>query len=721
MALADPVLNELADRYAIATEFWDWKGRHTQVSDETVVKILAALDIDASDPTAAERALWEADNRAWRRPLPPVVVVQQGQDPYVNVHVAAGHWSHVYLRLEDGTFRDGWQVDNWAGDREIDGQWIGEATYRLPADLPLGYHTLFLESDDREAQCPLIVTPAFVGFPDTMGTKRIWGYQAQLYSVRSRDSWGVGDLVDLADLATWSGGQGAGYLLINPLHAAQASPPLESSPYLPSSRRFLNPVYIRPEAIDEFHSLSALDRERVGRLHTRLMKDIDQADQAAEDDGSGVPQRIRRSEAMAAKLDALRIVHAAPRRAARELAYQDFVRRGGDSLRDFALWSALSVHFEGLEWGRWPAAYRDKDSTEVASFAATHASEIDFYCWLQWVADDQLSRAQLAATNAGMPVGVVTDLAVGTSLFGADTWTLQDIYAQGVRVGAPPDPYNQMGQEWGQPPWRPDRLEEVAYAPFREMVASALRHSGGLRVDHIIGLFRMWWIPAGEAPTKGTYVRYNHEAMVGILALEAKRAGAMVVGEDLGTVEPWVRDYLRARGILGTSVLWFEYDEAGQPLHADRWRDYCMASVVTHDLPPTAGYLAGDHIRLRHRLGLLTESLEEEQRQDDEEKANWARRLTEYGVIAPGDTDEESMLLGLHRYLMRTPARVVNAALVDAVGDRRTQNQPGTFDEYPNWQVPLSGPDGEPLMLDQVFQAKRARLIADVFNSRETA
>lgn len=721
MALSDPVLNELADRYAIATEFWDWKGRHTQVSEDTVVKILAALDIDASDPEAAERALWEADNRAWRRALPPVVVVQQGQDPYVNVHVNAGHWSHVYLRLEDGTYRDGWQVDNWAGDREIDGQWIGEATYRLPADLPLGYHTLFLESDDREAQCPLIVTPAFVGFPDTMGTKRIWGYQAQLYSVRSSDSWGVGDLVDLADLGTWSGGHGAGYVLINPLHAAQAAPPLESSPYLPSSRRFLNPVYIRPEAIDEFHSLAMLEREQVARLRSRLLKDIDLADREVDDDGSGVTRRIRRSEAMAAKLDALRIVYGAPRRAARELAYRDFVRRGGDSLRDFAVWSALSVHFDGLEWGRWPAAYRDKDSSEVATFAATHANDIDFYCWLQWVADDQLSRAQLAAVNAGMPVGVVTDLAVGTSLFGADTWTLQDLYAQGVRVGAPPDPYNQMGQEWGQPPWRPDRLEEAAYAPFREMVASALRHSGGLRVDHIIGLFRMWWIPAGESPTQGTYVRYNHEAMVGILALEAKRAGAMVVGEDLGTVEPWVRDYLRARGILGTSVLWFEYDEASQPLHADRWRDYCMASVVTHDLPPTAGYLAGDHIRLRHRLGLLTESLEEEQRLDDEEKAAWARRLTEYGVIEPGDTDEESMVLGLHRYLMRTPARIVNAALVDAVGERRTQNQPGTFDEYPNWQVPLSGPDGEPLLLDEVFRAERARQIADVFNSRDGA
>ena len=191
---------------------------------------------------------------------------------------------------------------------------------------------------------------------------------------------------------------------------------------------------------------------------------------------------------------------------------------------------------------------------------------------------------------------------------------LQETYAAGVYVGAPPDPYNQNGQDWTQPPWRPDRLAETAYEPFRKVVQAALRSAGGLRVDHVIGLFRLWWIPRGSGPTEGTYVRYDHEALIGILALEAVRADAVVVGEDLGTVEPWVRDYLAERGILGTSILWFELDHDGDggPLPAERWRASCLASVTTHDLPPTAGYLAGDHVRLRDSLGLLTRPVEEE-------------------------------------------------------------------------------------------------------------
>ena len=222
------------------------------------------------------------------------------------------------------------------------------------------------------------------------------------------------------------------------------------------------------------------------------------------------------------------------------------------------------------------------------------------------------------------------DLAVGVSPHGADAWGLQSTYAGGITVGAPPDPYNQNGQDWNQPPWRPDRLAATAYAPFRQMVSTILRHAGGIRVDHVIGLFRLWWIPAGAGPTGGTYVRYDHEAMIGILALEAKRAGALVVGEDLGTVEPWVRTYLRERGILGTSILWFEFDWDGDqsPLAPEKWRELCLASVTTHDLPPTAAYLAGDHVRLRDRLGVLTRSLAEELAADEAERQAWLDNLT---------------------------------------------------------------------------------------------
>jgi 4-alpha-glucanotransferase len=320
-----------------------------------------------------------------------------------------------------------------------------------------------------------------------------------------------------------------------------------------------------------------------------------------------------------------------------------------------------------------------------------------------------------------MALGVMHDLAVGAHPHGADAWALQDVVAGGVTAGAPPDEFNQLGQDWSQPPWRPDRLEDQEYRPFRALIRAVLRHAGGVRIDHIIGLFRLWWIPGGAKPTEGTYVRYDHEAMIGIVALEAHRAGAVVVGEDLGTVEPWVRDYLLLRGVLGTSILWFELDRDGNggpssPLPAERWREYCLSSVTTHDLPPTAGYLAYDHVRLRESLGLLTRPARDELESSRAELAAWLAELRRVGLLGDGDTpvqDPEAVILALHRYLGRTPSRLVGVALTDAVGDRRTQNQPGTTDEYPNWRVPLTGPDGHPVLLEDVFADSRAAALAD--------
>jgi len=286
----------------------------------------------------------------------------------------------------------------------------------------------------------------------------------------------------------------------------------------------------------------------------------------------------------------------------------------------------------------------------------------------------------------------------------------------------PPDAFNQQGQDWSQPPWRPDQLLEQAYAPFRALTTAVLRHAGAVRIDHIIGLFRLWWIPKGSPPTDGTYVYYDHEAMVGILALEAHRAGALVVGEDLGTVEPGVRDYLRERGVFGTSILWFEMDNeaGGGPLTAERWREYCFSSVTTHDLPPTAGYLAGEHVRLRDRLGLLTRTFEEELASDRAEQAAWRAELRRVGLLGD-DADVDDTVLALHRYLGRTPSKLLALSLADAVGERRTQNQPGTTDEYPNWRVPLGGPDGRQMLLEDVFVDPRAARLGAVMRAQTSA
>jgi 4-alpha-glucanotransferase len=700
-----PSLAELAGRFGIATEYQDWSGRRIEVPESTLVAVLAAFGVAAA--TESERAAAQTAHYRgyWSRVLPPTILGRPGAPTMFWVHVTHGQPAEVWLRLEDGTVRDGLrQVDNFTAPFDLDGRSVGEASFALPDDLPLGYHRVHVRSGDDEASAALIVTPGWLGLPERLGAQRIWGLATQLYSVRSRQSWGVGDLTDLVDLAVWSASvHGAGYVLVNPLHAAAPTAPMEPSPYLPTSRRFVSPLYLRVEAIAEFAQLRK--RGRVRRLRDSVQKHA-----AALD-------AIDRDSAWAAKRAALELVFSVPRTAGRDLAYAAFRAREGAALDDFAAWCALA-ETHGGDWHQWPESVRHPGADGVAKFVAKHLAAVDFHRWLQWQLDEQLAAAQSQAVSAGMPLGIVHDLAVGVHPNGADAWALQDALALGVSGGAPPDEFNQLGQDWSQPPWRPDRLDELEYQPFRALIRSVLRHAGGVRIDHIIGLFRLWWIPHGEAPTQGTYVRYDHEAMIGIVALEAYRAGALVVGEDLGTVQPWVRDYLRARGVLGTSILWFELDRDGNggPLPAERWREYCLSSVTTHDLPPTAGYLADEHVRLRASLDLLTRPVDEELSAAQAERAAWIAELRRVGLLSK-HAGVEQTVLALHQYLGRTPSRLLGLALTDAVGDRRTQNQPGTTDEYPNWRVPLSGPDGRPVLLEEVFSDPRAIALAEAMRA----
>lgn len=463
-------------------------------------------------------------------------------------------------------------------------------------------------------------------------------------------------------------------------------------------------MYLRVEAVPEFAYV---------RHRGRIRKAQGQVQSRAARAG-----RIDRDAAWTAKRAALATVYLIELSAGREIAYQAFRKREGRSLEDFATWCALAEHY-GTDWYQWPGELQHPRGEAVAAFVDEHEHEVDFHRWLQWLVDEQLSAAQDGAVQAGMDLGIMHDLAVGVDPDGADAWALQDVLALGVTAGAPPDEFNQLGQDWSQPPWRPDQLADAAYEPFRAMVSAVLRHAGGVRIDHIIGLFRLWWIPKGALPTEGTYVRYDHEAMIGVVALEAYRAGAVVVGEDLGTVQPWVRDYLRERGVFGTSILWFEsdHDGDGAPLPAERWRQYCLSAVTTHDLPPTAGYLAGEHIRLRDELGLLTRPAEEELAGDRAHQQAWMAELRRLGLLDEGVDDVDAVVLALHRYLGRTPSRLLALSLADAVGEVRTQNQPGTVDEYPNWRVPLGDSQGRQVLLEDIFDDPRAAALCEAMRA----
>lgn len=650
----------MAEQHGVTTTYEDWRGRRVPVSPDTIRHVLTALGVDPRSPGRS----------APRSPLPPAVVVREGKAP--DLVLPEGARSAV--EAPDGSV--------------------------LPFDpgLPLGLHTLRVTDGGAEYAAPLLVVPDRIEPSALRGDRRLWGVMAQVYSVRSRASWGTGDLRDLAELADWSARDlGADFTLINPVHATEPLPPLEPSPYLPVSRRYASPLYIRVEDVPEYARLDPAQREGIQRLARPLRERGRTAD------------LLDRDPVWEAKRAALEVLFKVPRAPGREAALRAYLEREGRPLTEFATWSALAEE-HGTDYRNWPPRLRRAGTGEVGEEASRLGPKVEFHRWLQWLLDEQLAQAQETAKAGGMGVGIMHDLAIGVQAGGADAWMYGDALVPGLRVGAPPDEFNPQGQEWGQPPWHPRRLAELGYEPFRQILAQTLRHAGGVRVDHVMGMFRLWCVPEGAPAAEGTYVRFDHEGMVGTLALAAHGADAVVVGEDLGTVEPWVRAHLADRGVLGTSVLWFEQDAGGRPREPHTWRGGCLATVATHDLPPVASFLSAEHVELRDRLGLLDRPVEEERADAEARVERWRALLVELGLLdddVDPVADPAAVVAAMHAYLRATPARMIGLALTDVVGERRMQNQPGTSDEYPNWRIPLTSEEGEPVLVDELLADPR--------------
>lgn len=686
-------LRELAAAYSISSEYTKFGGDVVQVSDDTLLKTLKALGVElGTEASPSEEVLQEAirtrADQEFTRPLPRCIVTTDAQKCYFNVHVHDGADIELSVRFEDGTV--GYpmtQVENWNQPRTIDGITWGEASFELPAGLPQGWHTLTMVSNGVTDSCPLIVTPARLSTTDTYINQPVTGVMAQLYSVRSAGSWGIGDFHDLGSLGETIAESDAGdFLLINPLHAGEPFPPIEDSPYLPTSRRFINPIYIRIEDIPE---LALLDEDQLAEI-TDIAQQFQDTNRSAD--------IIDRNPIYAAKLKALKTLFELGRDTIREQQFRDYIHAEGDGLAEFAQWCAI-------------AELKANDHADIEELT-------DFYMWLQWICDSQLATAQARCVAAGMKIGIMADLAVGVHPSGSDAENLAEVLVPEASVGAPPDNYNQYGQDWSQPPWHPEKLAAVGYRPWRDMLRTVLRHSGGIRVDHVLGLFRLFWIPRMQEPATGTYVNYDFNALVGILVLEAERAGAVVIGEDLGTYEPWVQDVLASYGVMGTSVLWFESSPSvGGARLQEEYRPACLASVTTHDLPPTAGYLEGVHITLREELGLLPAGFDAENAGDLHWQAEILDRVLHQGGFAGEDFHMDSfhgrnreergetttLVAATHRFIAATPAALTCTALVDMVGDRKIQNQPGTGrDLYPNWCIPLSDSEGHPVLVEDL-------------------
>jgi 4-alpha-glucanotransferase len=521
---------------------------------------------------------------------------------------------------------------------------------RLPADLPLGWHRLAV----GEREITLVVTPRRLP-----AVPPAWGWQVQLYALHSPGSWGVGDLADLREFAAGSGRLGAGVLLVNPVQAITPGLPVQRSPYSPSSRRFANPLYLRIDGPSPVEPAGLIDYDAV----------------------------------YAAKLAALE----------RRWAGQVSVAELDPALRDFATFCALAER-HGPDWRRWPARLRHPANPEVAAARAECADRVAFHAWLQRLCAEQLDEVHQTAQAAGTKI--VHDLPVGVDPAGADAWALQDVLASSVTVGAPPDAFSQQGQDWNLPPWHPERLAEAGYRPFRDVIHNVLAHADGIRVDHIAGLWRLWWIPPGHPPSEGTYVHYDADALLGILALEAHRASAMVVGEDLGTVPDEVTATLHERGVLSSAVLWFQRDEAGALLPPKQWPAEAMASISTHDLPTAAGFLRAEHVRVRAERGLLTDP-EAEHERSAAERAELLDVLAAHDLL-PAEVTEENLVAALHALLATAASTLLLASPQDALGDHRQPNLPGTVDEYPNWRIRLDKPVAELLADQRLLRAAAA-------------
>ena len=612
--------------WGISDGYHDYKGDWCEVPGETLAAIREAMGHGDAPP-----GLEPHDN--------PVVTFRSGEAP--DEATAGGPWQ---LHMEDGATVD---LDDGAP---------------LPPDLPLGYHRLVQRDDGRKRL--LVVSPGRCHLPPDL---RTWGWAAQLYATRSSESWGIGDLADLRRLAEWSVRQGAGMCLLNPLHASVPDYP-QPSPYYPSSRCFRNPLYLRIEEVP-----GATEAGDAG---------FDLAALAAEGRALNGDRRIDRQAVWKLKKTALEHLWARFSSSGGDPAFDAFRAEHGETLKDFATHCALTERFPG-PWTEWPEEYRRPDAPAVDRFAADHADRVGYHSWLQWLTEGQLARA-------GAEIDLMQDLAVGVDPGGADAWLWQDTMALGMRVGAPPDEFNRKGQDWGLPPFDPWRLRMAGYDPLVRMLRAGLRAAGGIRVDHVMGLFRLFWIPLGAGPADGAYVRYRHWEMLDILALESHRAGAYIVGEDLGTVEDFVRAELFERGVLSYRLLWFE------PHRPPDFPAQALAAVTTHDLPTIAGMWTGSDLAEQHDLGL----------DPNEEGAQAIHdKLADWSGSGP-DADPADVVVNTYRLLAQAPSMILTATLDDAAVVEERPNVPGTVEERPNWSIAL------PVPLEELEESPTAAAVA---------
>ena len=700
----DATIEQLARARGIGDAYHDYRGELRHFSIATRRGILAAMGATGPLPPPGL--------------LPPVAASNShhiGFDIGVDREGLAATLAWR-VRLEEGGEQSGSiRVSDcpelWSGEQA--GGWVSRRRFEVPLALPAGYHALEVSlGEGPPAHCRLVIAPGRCHEPDAIRAgARLWGVAVQLYTLRSALNWGIGDFGDLAALVRWLAPLGAGFIGLNPLHALKPAVPAEASPYSASNRHFLNVLYIAVPAVLEYSVCAAAQRKIGAKRFSQRLEALRAADLV---DYAGVA--ALKLEILQLLYDEFRSRHltAGTPRGAR---FRAFVAAGGEALELHARFDAIDKYLCDIRgcasgWLNWPQEFQDPRGAAATQFAAANPQRVGFFLYLQWLAHEQLAEAQRLAREAGMPVGLYGDYAVGASPSGSETWSDREGYRLGAEIGAPPDPLALKGQGWGLPPQDPQAMLQSRLEGFTALIRANMRSYGAMRIDHVMSLFRLWWVPAGESPTEGAYVHYPYHLLFAIISLESARHGCLVVGEDLGVVPDEMRVAMPQYGLYHYKVMLFEKDGA-RFRRPDEYLPAALATVTTHDLPTLRSYWSGEDIRLRERLNLYPDAAIQErisaERVQDRELLLGA--LREAGLAPPlpasgGDPFTPGLAAALHAYIARSTANLVSLQLEDLIGMTEPVNVPGTHAEYPNWQRKMS------LAIDDI--AARADVAADL-------
>ncbi|MDA0737356.1 MAG: 4-alpha-glucanotransferase [Nitrospirae bacterium] len=703
----EKTLQVLARLHGIELKYRDGMGTDHVVPVLTLQALLQAMEVKVSTDQEARQSLKALRRQSWTRVLDDVSVIWE--------HDVSPMWQ-LTLPLPSNELSQlsvNWQLDGEQGSRvsgESSGGQLsltssrtirGKSHCRLgltvPQNLPLGYYRLTVtaswSSQSAKGECLVIVAPKQCYVPEE--PHRSWGVTAQLYGLSSRRNWGIGDFTDLSMLAEWAGSRlGASTIGINPLHAL---PEKTISPYSPSSRLFFSPMYLDVEAIPEYRNSPKIQEQvnsQAFQDRLQALRDCRLVDYAAV---RSVKFPI---------LEALYVAfcqHHASTGSERDLAFENFIQLQGVALHRFSIFQVLQEQYSQAGWQEWPLEFQNASSSAVEAFAKQHQERVRFYQYVQWQCAEQLSALNTTSRQAGLSLGLYHDLAVGIDSHGADAWMFQEQLAKGVSIGAPPDSFNLSGQNWGLQPPIPSGLRSQGYRFLRETFHHNMQYGGMLRVDHALGLFRLYWIPEGKSGSEGAYVRYPTDELLAILALESVRQRVMVVAEDLGTVTPQIRRKFAQAGLLSYRLLMFEKPHGKGYRTPKRFPEQALASVNTHDLPTLRGFWLGRDIETKEQIGLYPSvshiAQDRVSRTQDRQallEALNKQRLLPKGIPSRAEEIPElsdELCQATYAYLARTPCRVVATSLEDLLGEVDTPNVPGAPEgAYPVWQRKLSRP-----------------------------